>query len=105
MDSHIIRRPLTPGRVLKVSSILGVSLAVTVIISLMLGTANVSLEDVLRMFFHGSQVKESARLIPLPWRPCVPGPFEEPFGRSLCAWGIQWCCIWSGDGNHFWGWF
>ncbi|MBW1731706.1 MAG: iron ABC transporter permease [Deltaproteobacteria bacterium] len=87
MDSHIIRRPLTPGRVLKVSSILGVSLAVTVIISLMLGTANVSLEDVLRMFFHGSQVKESARLIVLKIR--LPRIFLAGFtGFSLSLGGL-----------------
>ncbi|MBW2027132.1 MAG: iron chelate uptake ABC transporter family permease subunit [Deltaproteobacteria bacterium] len=87
MDSHIIRRPLTPGRVLKVSSILGVSLAVTVIISLMLGTANVSLEDVLRMFFHGSQVKESARLIVLKIR--LPRIFLAGFTGFSLSLGVM----------------
>jgi iron complex transport system permease protein len=65
MIQATIKRPLTPMRVIRVSLVLCLFLFLVIVLSLLLGTADVTLSQLWGLFVGDAEVNETARLIVL----------------------------------------
>jgi len=62
-EAHRVKRPLSPARVMTISGIMVLFLFMVIVISLVLGTADVSLSQIIGLISGGLETDDPARLI------------------------------------------